>query len=94
MKRTKGGTRMKKKQKIQNQASKKQDKDDSLKLGDLINQDILAQLRDKQKELTEAEAAKKAAVETKKREERKQREKNKSFEELLGESDLDWKKYK
>jgi Protein of unknown function (DUF3886) len=94
MKRTKGGTGMKKKQKIQNQALKKQDKDDSLKLGDLINQDILAQLRDKQKELTEAEAAKKAAVETQKREERKQREKNKSFEDLLGESDLDWKKYK
>jgi Protein of unknown function (DUF3886) len=94
MKRIKGGIHMKKKQKIQNQTSKKQDKDDSLKLGDLINQDILAQLRDKQKELTEAEAAKKAAVETQKREERKQREKNKSFEDLLGESDLDWKKYK
>ncbi len=85
---------MKKKQKIQNQTSKKQEKDDSLTLGDLINQDIMEQLRTKQKELTEAEAAKKAAVETKKREERKLREKNKSFEELLGESNLDWKKYK
>jgi uncharacterized protein (DUF3084 family) len=73
---------------------KKQDKDDSLKLGDLINQDIMSQLRQKQKELTDAEQAKKEAEEARKREERKQREKNKSFEELLGESNLDWKNFK
>ena len=87
---------MKKKQK-QNRntgTSSKQDKDDSLKLGDRINQDIMSQLLQKQKELTEADHAKKEAEEARKREERKQREKNKSFEELLGESNLNWKSFK
>lgn len=85
---------MKKQQNRSTNTPKKQDKDDSLKLGDRINQDIMSQLRQKQKELTEAEHAKKEAEEARKREERKQREKNKSFEELLGESNLDWKNYK
>lgn len=85
---------MKKKQNHNTNALKKQDKDDSLTLGDRINQDIMSQLRQKQKELTDAEQIKKEAEEARKREERKQREKNKSFEELLGESNLDWKNYK
>lgn len=85
---------MKKKQNRNTNISKKQDKDDSLKLGDRINQNIILELRQKQKELTEAEHAKKEAEEERKREERKQREKNKSFEELLGESNLDWKNFK
>lgn len=80
--------------KTHNNIQKKQDKDDSLKLADRINQDIMLELRRKQKELAEAEHAKKEAEEAKKREERKQREKNKSFEELLGESNLDWKNFK
>lgn len=80
--------------KTQKNIQKKQDKDDSLKLGDRINQDIMSQLRQTQKELAEAEHAKKEAEEARKREERKQREKNKSFEELLGESNLDWKSFK
>ncbi|KMY50672.1 YqkE family protein [Peribacillus loiseleuriae] len=83
---------MKKKQTKQQQP--KREKDDSLKLGDLIGGDIMAQLKSKQKELTEAQAAEKAAEEAKKKEERRLREKNKSFEELLGESDLNWKNYK
>ena len=85
---------MKKKQHHNTNTSKKQDKEDSLKLGDRINQDIMSQLRQKQKELTEAEQVKKEAEEARKREERKQREKNKSFEELLGESNLNWKNFK
>lgn len=85
---------MKKKQNHNVNIPKKKDNDDSLKLCDRINQDILLELRQKQKELTEVEHAKKEAEETRKREERKQREKNKSFEELLGESNLDWKKFK
>lgn len=83
---------MKKKQ--TKQQHQKREKDDSLKLGDLIGGDIMAQLKSKQKELTEAQAAEKAAEEAKKIEERRLREKNKSFEELLGESDLNWKNYK
>ncbi|MFJ7928050.1 YqkE family protein [Peribacillus sp. NPDC096622] len=86
---------MKKKQPRKQNQSKNQDKDSSsLKLGDMINQDIMSQLRQKQKELNEAEQEKRAAEEEKKREERKRREKNKSFEELLGESNLNWKNYK
>lgn len=86
---------MKKKQTNDNaRTQKKKDKEDVLKLGDRINQDILLQLRQTQKELTEAENKQKEAEEARKREERKQREKNKSFEELLGESNLDWKNYK
>ncbi|MFJ7975217.1 YqkE family protein [Peribacillus sp. JNUCC 23] len=83
---------MKKKQ--TKQQHPKREKDDSLKLGDLISGDIMAQLKSKQKELNEAQAAEKAAEEAKKKEERRLREKNKSFEELLGESDLNWKNYK
>jgi hypothetical protein len=85
---------MKKKQNHSKNTPKKQGEDDSLKLGDRINQDIMSQLLQKQKELTEADHAKKEAEEARKREERKQREKNKSFEELLGESNLNWKNYK
>ncbi|MFJ7828686.1 YqkE family protein [Peribacillus sp. NPDC097264] len=87
---------MKKKQPRNQNQSKKQDKEasSSLKLGDMLNQDIMSQLRQKQKELNDAEQEKRAAEEEKKRQERKQREKNKSFEELLGESDLNWKNYK
>ncbi|WP_110927531.1 YqkE family protein [Bacillus massiliglaciei] len=72
----------------------KRQKDESLTLGDVLNQDIMAKLKETQKQLTEAEQEKRAAEEARKREERKQREKNKSFEELLGESSLDWKQYK
>ncbi|MBK5442442.1 MULTISPECIES: YqkE family protein [unclassified Peribacillus] len=86
---------MKKKQSRNQNQSKIQDKESSsLKLGDMLNQDIMSQLRQKQKELNDAEQEKKAAEEEKKREERKRREKNKSFEELLGESNLNWKNYK
>ncbi|MFJ7746070.1 YqkE family protein [Peribacillus sp. NPDC097295] len=87
---------MKKKQPRNQNQSKKQEKESSssLKLGDMLNQDIMSQLRQKQKELNDVEIEKKAAEEEKKREERKQREKNKSFEELLGESNLNWKNYK
>ena len=85
---------MKKKQHNNTSIAKKQDKDDSLKLGNRINQDIMSRLRQTQKELAEAEQVKKEAEEARKREERKQREKNKSFEELLGESNLNWKNFK
>ncbi|MFD6442234.1 DUF3886 domain-containing protein [Peribacillus sp. NPDC060186] len=86
---------MKKKQPRNQNQSKKQDKESSsLKLGDMLNQDIMSQLRQKQKELNDAEQEKKAAEEEKNREERKRREKNKSFEEQLGERNLNWKNYK
>ncbi|RFU65616.1 YqkE family protein [Peribacillus glennii] len=86
---------MKKKQqkhKNHHQAQKKEN--DSLKLGDLLGGDIMARLRETQKQLSDEQAAKKAAEETRKKEERRLKEKNKSFEELLNESGMDWKKFK
>lgn len=57
---------MKKKQPRKQNQSKNQDKDSSsLKLGDMINQDIMSQLRQKQKELNEAEQEKREAEEEK-----------------------------
>ncbi|MDQ0219071.1 DUF3886 domain-containing protein [Peribacillus cavernae] len=87
---------MKKKQPKHNKQhhQDKNKQDDSLKLGDRINGDIMAQLREKQKQLSEAEAAKKEAEETRKKEARRQKEKNKSFEELFNESGMDWKNFK
>lgn len=63
-------------------------------LKDGLNSDVLEKLQQKQRELQEAEEQKKIAAKKQLAEERKQREKNKSFEELLNETSLDWKKYK
>ena len=82
---------MKKKQKRQ-QPAKKEDKPATL--GDLLNQDIMQQLKAQQQQLKEEEEQKKQAELERKKEEKRLREKNKSFEELLSESDMDWKKFK
>ncbi len=82
---------MKKKQKRQ-QPVKKDDKPATL--GDLLNQDIMQKLKAQQQELKEEEEKKKQADLQRKKEEQRLREKNKSFEELLSESNMDWKKFK
>lgn len=70
-------------------------KDESkVTLGDMLNQELMKQLKDKQQELKEAEEKKATDEEAKKREERRLKEKNKSFEELLNESQFNWKEYK
>ncbi len=70
-------------------------KDDKpMTLGDLLNQDIMEQLKGKKQELKAVEDKQKEEEELRKREERRLREKNKSFEELLGESELNWKEFK
>ncbi|CAM3960461.1 YqkE family protein [Lederbergia lenta] len=75
--------------------SKRQEKETShLKLKDGLNNDILQKLQEKQRELQENEEQEKVAVKKQLAEERKQREKNKSFEELLNETSLNWKDYK
>jgi hypothetical protein len=81
---------MKKKQ--QKQPSKKDDS--RVTLGDMLNQDLMKQLKDKQHEWKAAEQKKAAEEEEKKREERRLKEKNKSFEELLNESQFNWKEFK
>lgn len=63
-------------------------------LGDLLNKDLVNELKEKKKELEKQEAQKQKAEEEKKREERRLKEKNKSFEELLNESDYNWKDFK
>lgn len=68
--------------------------DKPLTLGDMLNEDIMKQLKEAKTELKKEEEKKKLEEERKKREERKRREKNKSFEELLNESDLDWRQFK
>ncbi|WP_100331481.1 YqkE family protein [Bacillus xiapuensis] len=73
---------------------KKRQEQDSPVLKDALNQEVLQQLKEKQRELKAEQEKRQEAEEKKKREERRQREKNKSFEELLAESDMDWKKYK
>ncbi|WP_071461243.1 YqkE family protein [Bacillus massilinigeriensis] len=69
-----------------------------LTLEDLVKEDIMAELKEKQKQLRiEDEERKKREKEeeaAKKKEAQRQREKNMSFEDLLQESDMDWKKYK
>ncbi|NHM29033.1 YqkE family protein [Neobacillus terrae] len=82
---------MKKRKNIQ----QKTKKDDApVTLGDMINQDLFKQLKDKQQELKAAETKKAEEEEARKREERRLREKNKSFEELLNENQMNWKDFK
>lgn len=82
---------MKKKHNRQ-QSVKKDDKPATL--GDLLNQDIMEKLKAQQKHLMDQEEQKKQAEIERKKEEQRLREKNKSFEDLLSESDMDWKKFK
>lgn len=60
----------------------------------MLNQDLMAKLKDAKHQLKIAEDKKIEEEEQRKKEERRLREKNKSFEELLGESNLNWKEFK
>ena len=74
-------------------SSKKKD-DQSVSVSDHLNSNLLEQLKAVKKGLTQEQEERQAALERQKLEERKQREKNKSFEELLDESSLSWKNFK
>lgn len=78
---------------MKKQRNKRKD-DATVTLGDMLNEDITKQLKDKKQTLAKQEKERKAAEEARKRRERKEREKNKTFEQLLSESDLDWKQFK
>lgn len=80
---------MKKKQSTPNR-----NEDKPVTLGDMLNQDLVKQLKEQKQQLKAAEEQKKLEEEERKKEERRQREKNKSFEELLNESPMDWKNFK
>ena len=63
-------------------------------LGDQLNEDLLSKLQSKKTELKQQEADREESERLRRIEERKRREANKSFEELLNESELDWKSFK
>lgn len=63
-------------------------------LGDLLNKDVMEKLKLQKQHLKEQEEKQKQEEAIRKKEEARLREKNKSFEELLTESDMDWKKFK
>ncbi|UII54720.1 YqkE family protein [Cytobacillus spongiae] len=84
---------MKKQKRNVKQNNKKQE-DKPLTLGDMLNKDLLDQLRETKKDLKEEAEKKLEEEEKRKREERRLREKNKSFEELLNESSMNWNDYK
>ncbi|MCM3163194.1 YqkE family protein [Metabacillus litoralis] len=75
-------------------SNKKKKDDQAVSLSDHLNNDLLEQLKAVKKDLTKEHEEKEAALERKRIEERKQREKNKSFEELFNESSLSWKEFK
>lgn len=74
--------------------SKKKKQEAELTLKNSINGDIFEQLKQKKAELEKVESVKKEEERLREIEEKKQREKNKSFEELLNESNMNWKNYK
>lgn len=73
---------------------RKEQNDKNVTLGDLLNEQLAKQLKDKKQELKQLEEAKQLAEEERKKEERRKKEKNKSFAELLNENPLNWKDYK
>jgi len=73
---------------------KKAAADKPVTLGDMLNTDLVNELKNRKKEMEKQEQEKKLAEEERKREERRLKEKNKSFEELLNESDFNWKDFK
>ncbi|KKB33033.1 YqkE family protein [Bacillus thermotolerans] len=75
-----------------NESKKKEQ--DQLTVKDTLSGDLFAKLQEKKQQLKAEEQKKQEEAQRKKQEERQQREKNKSFEELLNESNMDWKKFK
>ncbi|HEY2419930.1 MAG TPA: YqkE family protein [Neobacillus sp.] len=84
---------MKKKSKQKNQSKPKKD-DAAVTLKDMINPDLIKQLKMQQEQLKAEEDREKDEDEQRKREERRLKEKNKSFEELFNESGMNWKEFK
>lgn len=76
------------------QSTQKRNEDKPVTLGDMLNENLVKQLKEQKKQLKAEEEQKQLAEEERKREEHRQREKNKSFEELLNESPMDWKNFK
>lgn len=85
---------MKKQSKQKHQQAKQKKDESAITLKDLINSDLMKQLKEQQDQLKAEEVRKIEEEEQRKREERRLKEKNKSFEELLNESGMNWKEFK
>jgi hypothetical protein len=88
-----GGVCMKKRQKQKTQSKPKKD-EAAVTLKDMMNPALIKQLKEQQDELKAAEERRKEEEQQRKREEQRLKEKNKSFEELLNESGMNWKEFK
>ncbi|MDS9470675.1 YqkE family protein [Sporosarcina pasteurii] len=64
---------------------RKSNQDSSLSISDALNEDVLSKLKEAKKELAQVEKKKEEQRQEQIRLERKEREKNKTFEELLNE---------
>mgnify|MGYP001169824585 FL=1 len=68
--------------------------DESFTLKERLNEELFAKLKEKKREWEQQEQRRKEEEEARKREERRKREEQKTFAELLNESDLDWRNFK
>ncbi|SDL64259.1 YqkE family protein [Sediminibacillus halophilus] len=68
--------------------------DDIHSLKDRLNPDLVQQLSSKKKQLKSEEKARQEQEKQRKIKERQRKEANKSFEELLNDSELDWHQFK
>lgn len=73
---------------------KKQEASDKQQLKDALADDLKQKLQQMKSELKEEDEKRQACERERLIKQRKEKEKNKSFEELLNESALDWKQYK
>ncbi|ADE71414.1 MULTISPECIES: YqkE family protein [Priestia] len=78
--------------KKQKQSAQKQN--DQLSIKDQLNDSLLKQLQAKKQALSLKEEEQKKTERKEAARIRKEKEKNKSFEELLNESDLNWSEFK
>jgi len=83
-----------KKNKKQVKPQQKQKDESVVTLKERLNDDLMSKLQAAKTQLVAQEKQAIEELEAKKLFEQKQREKNKSFEELLNDSNMDWKKFK
>ncbi|WP_096153614.1 MULTISPECIES: YqkE family protein [Bacillus] len=72
----------------------KSKKEETPTLKDQLQDDVFSKLKSMKQNLQDKETAKQEEEAARKREEAKRKEKNKSFEDLLNDSNLNWKEYK
>lgn len=75
-------------------SKKKKTEEYNNSLEERLDTDLLSKLALKKKDLKQQKEKAEKEAQLKKAAERKQREANKSFEELLSESEMDWRKFK